>query len=75
MRGFVAVSLQFVARCIAYTRCNLQRPGRVLSFFPLKIAYETCRTPRYDHAAKPLSRCRPDQLCCRSLHMLLQSLI
>jgi hypothetical protein len=74
MKRFVAPSLQFVARCIACTRSNLQRVGHALSFFPL-LASETCREHRYDRAAKTPSCCRLNQLRSRSLHILLQSLL
>jgi hypothetical protein len=72
MRGFIAGSLQFVAHRIAYTRCNLQRGGRVPSLFPLKIPSETCRARPYEHTAKPVSCCRPNQFRCSALQVLLQ---
>jgi hypothetical protein len=75
MRDFIAVTLQFVGACSAYTDWNLQQPGRVLSFFRLKMARETDRAGCYKRAAESLSCCSLNQLRRTLLRVSLQPLL
>jgi len=67
MRNFVARSLHFVARCTPYTvaMCNERE-------FPGGLTYETpLLHPCNERPQKRASCCRPNQLRCSLLQVLL----